>query len=761
MADLPILSPIDARKVPQTTKDSVTNIVSFDALASYFFRDDLIYRADNVFIVDNDLNLEPIDVMKDATDDHIPNDIAYSGVAVTVTNPAGGGVQISTTAGKMLSSDAKVIHNHAGVSLFNVAPVRAGGISWLAFTFGGDSFASNFASAANNRTPMLVGVQNFSATESYPNKYYLGSSFVNKPLYSASMCFRNTGWKYSGLSVAIDGTTSRLQISSGTLSNWYNKSIRFPQTDRATFYYINNLPGNPDPTSSPQLSVNMSLVKTTVPGGSIPANTTVFHFLYLDPYTFKIYVFLADTENSITPELTNEAEIVWRAINAYAKHSSMVYNNAIYKTIGMFNENFVLLGALMVSASFTNVSQIKIIPLHKYIAGNGNALHPSIPDPDDYPNGGKLKARYGAYRIAYDYDGLLISRATALKDNYLFMYDNNAELDIVEAEYETTPAPWITLRGMGGFAAFVSELVPDLFIQYFYLYADRFTYQDTGRSGISSTSIRIYARSLATTYPTYAVVDYQGIKNTDFYIMIFRNNISMEKVSTTSSTRYHTILGCPSIPGINDNTVGTAMYYGYTDSLRAGRATRGSTDSVVLIEALIANTAAITDDYCMWLMNNALTVSAQAIIAQLVPLIGASIAAQVKTLYAIVQNAGMLCDQGNSLHAIIGYYVENNSAIDKIDYSLTGCTGIEYHPSGTTAMGQLKLNPKYPLVVQPCDVVTLTSGDMSPLQATFFWLAVKTNFLFFIGANTQRFSTSTYDGAISYPKLQVSEMPLP
>lgn len=766
MADLPILSPADIDKVPQTTKNSVTNVISFNTLAGYFFRDDLTYKVDDVFIVDNSRNLDPIQIAKNANDNHIPFDIKYSGMAVTITNPAGGGVNIACDAGKIQIGNSKTIVTTGAISANPSSSYVNGGIAWVSIAASGNALFSDHDRAFDAGapfSPMLVAVQSFSATESYSNKYYLGTSIADSPLYSTSMLFRNMGWKFSGLAVDINDS-GWLQISSGTISNWYNENIKVPQTARATFYYANNSVLTTAPTFTPITAMTMDSTDTgikriAVTGQTIAPivnNTTAFHFIYLDPSTLKVYIFLGDRANSVTPAITNNADILWRAINAYAKHSTMVYTagSVLSKTIGMFNENCILLGAIMVNANFTTFSQLKIIPLHKYMGGTGNALHPMIPDPEDYPNGGKLKAKNNVYKIAYDYDGLLISRATALKNNYLFMYDDRSEFGIVEAEYVTTPTPWITLQGMGGFGQYVSNLLPDAYTKFYYSYYDHFTYQDVGRSGVSSVSPTIYLSSSTAGYPSYAVAEI-------FYnaFVVFRNNISMPKLSNTTSTMYHGILGLPGIPGMNTENPHDTRLVQYSDTIRNRRADHGSADSVIIIESIIGNTAAITDEYCAWIFNNALTPQAQAMITQLINLIGILVATEVKSVFEAVKKAGMLCDVGHSINAITHYYFENNSAVDKIDYCITGYMGFGYTPSGTTAMGTITVDAvNYPIVIQPADVVTLTSGDMSPMQATFFWLAIRTSFMFFIGSNLVAMEGTENLGALRGPKIQVSEI---
>lgn len=718
MADLPILTRADLSKIPQSSKDATNDVVFYDQLAPYLFKYNIIYKANDVFVVDNDLGLSATALIRLANDDHIPNSGIVEDIDVTYTvNPETPSATIPLSAGRYINIGNKIINNFAATTNVGSTTHYPGGITWVsAANFG------NHTRAIDAAYPLIAGVQGFTGgngatTAGFTNIYYLGSSRVTYPLYTASMAFRALGYNCKGLGVNIT-TNGFLQIAGGTIDDWYGEEIRVPQRSKAAFYYTHGK----TILNSPVLIVRPAdLGRRDVNGILTPLATAqnAWHFVYLDPRTFNIYIVLWGSTDD--PIISTEPDIASSLINAINAHSKTIIPDFL-------RENGILLASIAVrngNSLTTIIDNIK--QLHNFVPGNGNPLHPSIPNPYDYPEGGTLKAKDSIFQVLFDYDGYLISQATILKENHFFIYDKNIPKKILSIEYQGTKAPFTKMLGMGSYLqAIDNSTFPDLYEIYQYGWLDRATYPDLNEKGLYYGSYRIDNAANKYSPADAQIRALDGIAAIDAdatnYIPVFFNAIPLTRQA--SDYTYSIMAGCPKIPGINNGTMAENGVFRYTSALRAKRATQGSADSILMLQG-VGGIGIYPEEQLNIILTQYARLSSLDIIRQLVTLIGPSLAQQIKDTFALMQQAGMIGVGRGRVMTIVGYVIDNTSEKNSLEYCLPGVMGLLVNKT----TGVVTLDPKYPIWIQPADLTGLITGDVTPLQAVILFLHARFNYL--------------------------------
>lgn len=739
MADLPIIKRADLSKVPQSIKDATNDVVFYKQLASYLFKYNIVYKANDVFVVDNDLGLSATGLIRTAADDHIPADILIENAKPTYTvDPATPSATVPVSSGRYTANN-KNIGTVTGTTNANSIQPYPGGIAWITSASGSvwGNHSRAFDTGSSNY-PVIAGVQAFTggngaATVGYTNIYYLGSSRVTYPLYTASMAFRALGFNCKGLGVTLtkDGF---LQIAGGTIDDWYGEEIRVPQRSKAAFYYAHGQ----KILNSPVLIATVADLKRKDVNGTLtllPNDENIWHFVYLDPDTLNVYIVLGSSDAVITGTATTIANSILNAIDAHSKTTIPDFlreNGILLASIG-------LRGGNNITTIIDNVHQ-----LHNFVPGNGNALHPSIPDPNDYPEGGTLKAKDDIYQVLYDYDGYLISQATALKENHFFIYDKNVPKKISSIEYQGSKAPFTKILGLGIAPQRYDYRNPDNYLTYQYSWLDRANYPDVNEKGLYYGTYRVDYPVGNPPSQDAQIRALGGMATIDVdansYIPVFFNAIALTHKATDYT--YSTMSGCPKIPGINNGAMNENGVFRYDSALRAKRATQGSADSLLMLEATSG-----VNIYPDEQLNIILTEFGQPrdlnIIRQLVTLIGPSLAQQIKDTVALIKRAGMLGVGRTRVMTIVGYVINNISDKNSLEYSLPGVMGLLVNKN----TGVVTLDPKYPIWIQPADINNLTVENVSPLQAVIIFLVVRFNYMSHIFGGL-------YD-------LRFTEMPLP
>lgn len=717
MVDLPNLTPEDLNKVPQSNKDTATEVIAYTDLAPYFFKRNLIYKAGDVFVVDNDLGLSVSAIARTAADGHIPEDIKYQGMAVTTGSPTAPSLTVSIAAGSIQKGAKTIISSPSTGSPSGITP-NAGGISWISCTAANTFWGNHDRAfdAGDPAAPIIAGVQGViggnGAGAGFTSIHYLGASIAGYPLYSLNMCFRALGYKSTGLGIGLDATHGFLQIGSGTVNSWYKDDIRIPQRSKSSFYYAHSN----TILNSPVLVVTTNDLKRKDVDGTLTPTVSgemPFHFVYLDPDTSNIYIVIGSEEGALK-NLSSHVPGAY-LIDAIDAHSKTTIPDFL-------RENGVLLGAL---GFFSNLANTDVYQLHNFLPGSGNAIHPGVPSPQDYPYGGTLKSKNNIFQIMFDYDSYLINEATLLKKDYLFVYDSKFPLGIGTSKYQTDSLSLVTLLGMGGHLQPVDTGYPFDYSTYGLSWYDRGTYQDVNEKGLYYGSYIVHTATAS--YPEYVQIaeirgttEVQYVPSGSNFIPSFCNTIPVTK--QVANNTYTTHMGYPKIPGLNGGAISDNGTFAYDSALRAKRATHGSADSVIALERL--GPPIIYPDQQLQALMKYMTTEVVDFIYQLIPLIGTSLVAQFKEKYEMVKKAGLL-GSGRIPFAIVGYCINNNSANSKTEYSIIGVRGITVNSTKTTIV----IDPAYPIAIQPADVVGLPTGDLTPLQAVIVFLQIRYNYL--------------------------------
>lgn len=737
MTDLPILATQDLSKVPQSTQESNTGVIAFNQLVPYFFRYNATYKANDVFIVDENLGLTPVEVVRDANSNYIPTDIKYTGATPTYTAD---GSNINFTAGRKQENKGL---SDMGAGSANSLTTQAGGIAWV--TNANGVFWANHPRAfdqGSSTAPVIVGTRRFpgTATEStYTNFYYLGASITDYPLYSSSMNYRAQGWRREGLTFSIDLTHGFLQTAAGLLSNWYEEDIKIPQNGKNSFYYAHR----EKILNSPAFAVSLAdLDRKDVNGTltALAANENAWHFVYLDPSTKLIYVVLwaGDTV----------------AANSNYKSNSVVVD-AHTKTIipSFLRENGVLLGCIAVQQGQT-FNQTYFCQLYQYQPGNGAALHPSVPSPSDALYGGTLKAKDNIYELKFDYDGYLINIAREVKNNTLFVYEESVPRDIALADFETTNTSLISMMGMGLMSYEQRTGSRAQFYTRYFSYFDNFNYPNSSERQLYQGNISytkgdpffddFFGALARTTAVEYLPFD-TGNPNNCYPVL--RTNIPIIK-QATDTVRFSSMAYSPKIAGLNNKTQTDDGIFLYNDTLRERRKAQGFNDSFIVVEAMISTpTFQWTAEYLSrFLSGPVIEITDLMLLVAAIPL-----AQQIKEMHELVKKAGLLADETKVVWPIIGYHVDNNSPNDTLEYALLGSSGIAYDRIAKN-FSVTEYAPNFDFGIQPMEVACLASGDLKPYEALWFFLIIRYNF----GA----FLYSQADVGIPDARYQVIEIPL-